>query len=78
MDDKQLKEVTERLDMIIKIMSIGFTEEETSPIEQIKKLLAVGMTPSQIGRLLGKPTNNITAYMARIKKKSNKQTNGRQ
>lgn len=68
MNNDQVNEITERLDMIIKIMSLNFTDVVSSPIEQIKKLLIVGMAPSQIGKLLGKPTNVITAYMTRIKK----------
>lgn len=70
MNDEQLKEITERLDMIIKITSISLTGEIDSPKEQIKKLLATGLSPSQIGRLLGKPTNVVTAYQARIKRRS--------
>jgi len=71
MNDNQLKEITERLDMIIKIMSIRFTEEDSPLIDQIRKLMTVGMSPAQIGRLLGKPTNYITAYTSKINK-SNK------
>lgn len=72
MNENQIKEITDRLDMIIKIMSARLVEDGISPIEQIRKLSSVGMPPSQIGKLLGKPTNIITAYMARLKKKSNK------
>lgn len=68
MNDDQLREITERLDMIIKMMSIRLSEESNSPKEQIKNLSSAGMTPSQIGRVLGKPTNVVTAYQARIKK----------
>lgn len=67
-----MKEITGRLDMIIKIMSARLIEDGSSPIEQIEKLSSVGMTPSQIGKLLGKPTNIITAYMVRLKKRGNK------
>ena len=70
MNDKQLKEITERLDIIIKITSISLMEDIDSPKEKIKKLLGAGMIPSQIGRLLGKPTNVVTAYQARINKRS--------
>ena len=59
MNESQVKEITDRLDMIIKIMLTRLIEEGNSPIEQIKKLSSVGMSPSQIGRLLGKPTNII-------------------
>lgn len=72
MNESQIKEITNRLDIIIKIISAHLVEEDVSPIEQIKKLSSVGMSPSQIGKLLGKPTNIVTAYMARLKKKSNK------
>ncbi len=68
MDERQLKEITDRLDMIIKVMSIGLMGETDSPKEQIKGLSTAGMSPSQIGRILGKPTNVVTAYQARIKK----------
>lgn len=70
MNDEQLEEITERLDMIIKIISISLTGETDSPKEQIKRLSAAGMSPSQIGRILGKSTNVVTAYQARIRKSS--------
>lgn len=70
MNDKQLKEITERLDIIIKMISFSLAGEADSLKERIGKLSAVGMSPSQIGRLLGKPTNFVTAYTARIKKSS--------
>lgn len=68
MNDEQLKEITERLDTIIKMISISLAEETDSPKEQIKRLSSVGMSPSQIGRILGKSTNVVTAYQTRIKK----------
>jgi len=68
MSDEQLKEITERLNIIIKIMSVSLTEEIAAPQEQIKKLSTVGLSPSQIGRLLGKSTNTVTSYISRIKK----------
>lgn len=66
MNEAQLKEITDRLDIIIKIMSINLMNEDVSLIEQIKKLITIGMSPAQIGRFLGKPTNYITAYVSKI------------
>lgn len=69
MNEKQIKEITDRLDMIIKIMSAQLIENGNSPIEQIRKLSSVGMAPSAIAKILGKPTNTVTAYMVRLKKR---------
>lgn len=68
MNEDQLNKITVRLDIIIKILSIRFTEEGNQ-MEQVKKLLLVGMTPSEIAKLLGKPTNLITAYSSKINKR---------
>ena len=77
MKNDQMREIIERLDMIVKIMSIRLTGERDSPKDQIKDLLSVGMTPSQIGRILGKPTNVVTAYQARIKKSKKGKKDGK-
>jgi len=69
MDENQINEITDRLDMIIKIMSVSLVEDGSSPIEQVRKLSSVGMSPSHIARTLGKPTNTVTAYMVRLKKR---------
>ena len=70
MNNEQLKEITDRLDIIIKVLSVNFIEEDSPYMEKIKKLLSVGMSPAQIGRLLGKPTNFITVYTSKLKKEN--------
>jgi len=65
MNDDQLKEITRRLDIIIRVLSIQYAQEGNQ-IEQVRKLLSVGMLPSEIARLLGKPANLITAYVSKI------------
>jgi len=69
MNEKQTKELTERLDIIIKLMVIRIIEEDITIITKIEKLNSVGIKPAQIGKLLGKPTNYITACISRINKK---------
>lgn len=67
MDDKQLEEITGRLDTIVRLLSLNLVKEGTLQ-EQVTNLRTVGLAPSQIARLLGKPLNLITAYFSKIKK----------
>ena len=69
MNEKQMKELTERLDIIIKLMVMRNIEEDIPIIAIIEKLNSVGIKPAQIGKLLDKPTNYITACISRINKK---------
>lgn len=71
MDKKDLEEITKRLDVIIRLLSVQFTEGQNQS-DQIKKLLTARMSAAEIAKLLGKKTNLITAYASKIKKTKQK------
>lgn len=64
-------EVVKRLDVIIKLLleSKPDTAKERTAREQIQKLWKLGLTPSEIGRIMGLPTPHVSAQLSQIKKK---------
>lgn len=69
MSDEQAKEILGRLDILIALLLESKPERETSLKEQILRLHRLGLQPAEIGRLLGKPTNQITATIPSKKNK---------
>ncbi len=67
-------EVVKRLDVIIKLLleSRPETSEGWTARDQIGKLQRLGLTPSEIGRIMGLPTPHVTAQLSQIKKKKGK------
>lgn len=66
MENKQPTEIIEKLDIIIKLLSLNIQAE--SDKSKIYKLSMTGMTPSQISKIMGKPLNTITARISDFKK----------
>jgi len=71
-DDKMLQlEIIKRLDILIKLMLESRPDfpKEKPDRPQIEKLARLGMSPSEIGRIMGIPTTRVGAHLAQIKKK---------
>lgn len=67
MNDDQLKEVTSRLDTIIRLIASDKIEIKNVK-EKVEYLTKAGLTPTQIAKLIGKPVNTVTSYTSRLKK----------
>lgn len=71
MDDKNIILLNEKLDVIIKLLSMQVIEGGNN-MAAVSKLSSVGISSAQIGKIIGKPSNYITACISQLKKcKSN-------
>lgn len=65
MSNAKEDEIVKRLDLIIALMLESKPETPCSVKDQILRLHRLGLAPAEIGRMLGKPTNQITATLPR-------------
>jgi hypothetical protein len=74
MDDDNLLqyEIVKRLDIIIKLLLEARSEspKEKPDRPQIDILWKLGLSPSEIGRIMGLPTTRIGAHIAQIKQRN--------
>jgi hypothetical protein len=74
MEDAELqKTIIKRLNTLISLTSdIASSKDSTSTSKKIHHLFDLGLSPAEIGEILNKPTNYITAIIHQKKKRSNK------
>ncbi len=70
MSELSADEITKRLDLIIGLMLEWGPEATTSLDERILRLDRLGIGAAEIGRILRRPTNQVTATLSRQRKKS--------
>jgi len=70
MDDKEIQAtIIKRLNTLISLtLELVSSDKSTSIAEKVQHLLNLGLTPAEVGEILGKPTNYITAVIHRKKK----------
>ena len=70
MDDAQRQETfIKRLNTLISLMAdVALRGESASTSDKIQYLLELGLSPAEVGEVLNKPTNYITAIIHRKKK----------
>lgn len=56
--------ITRRLDIMIMLLLENGTDGAASMTSKIHKLLGFGLTPSEVARIVGKPSNYVTAVKA--------------
>ncbi len=62
-----------RLNILISLMlDIVSKENPAQTTEKVERLLGLGLTPAEVGEILDKPTNYVTAVMNTKKKKAKK------
>lgn len=77
MNEKQVEELTKRLDAIIAILAAALPKPETVPSirDQIQLLDRAGLGPTHIGRIVGKKAADVGSELAKLKNKK-KRKNG--
>lgn len=68
MDDRQFEELSRKMDVLIRLTAMNSVAGK-SVSEQVSALASLGFKPSEIGSILGKPTNVITANISYLSKK---------
>lgn len=75
MDDTNvLKEISEKLDKLIRLQAIMVVKNEESEQSKIELLDSLGFRPTEIARLLNKSPANVSVVLSSIRKKVAKKT----
>jgi len=67
MEDRQLKEIVERLDKLIRIVALSSTKGLTST-EKISMLHHAGFAPKDIAEILGTTSNVVNVRLSEMRK----------
>ena len=68
-NDTLLKEVIRRLDVLIALQIETLDGPEAArPTTKIQRLSKLGLSPSEVAGIVGKPTNYVTATLSQQKK----------
>jgi hypothetical protein len=68
MDNNELETLSDKLDIIIKLLAFSITEGKPQP-EQIRLLSSIGFQPKDIGQTLGVSANAVSVALSRMKKR---------
>ena len=73
-DEQELqKTIIRRLNALISLTAdIALSKDSASASDKIQRLTSLGLSPAEIGEILNKPTNYITAALHQKKKRSKK------
>ena len=72
MNEKYEKEVIERLDIIIKLLSKMNLDPDTSQTDAILQLNNIGLKPSQIAKSLNTTQNYVNMILSKKRKEGRK------
>jgi hypothetical protein len=74
-DAKFQTTLIKRLNTLISLtLEVALSGNSTSIAKKVQRLLDIGLTPAEVGEILGKPTNYVTAVMHSKKKKIKKRS----
>ncbi len=77
-NELRMKEIIKRLDIIINLLlnQIANPENQMSIVERVRYLDSMGLPPSDIGKVMGKATNYVTAILTQTKKSKGRKARG--
>ncbi|MFZ3077369.1 MAG: hypothetical protein WA139_02850 [Candidatus Aenigmatarchaeota archaeon] len=75
MEDKQLKEITERLDKLIRLVAVSDTVGRTT-LERIIILSKCGFRPAEIAEIVGTTSNVVNVRLSEMRKNKKGDKNG--
>jgi len=73
MDKKQFKEITGKMDLIVRLLALNFVKDLKVQKDKIIALSSFGFGPSEIAKLLGTTPNTVSVALSGIKKKAKKE-----
>lgn len=71
MSDKQFRELSKKMDILIKITAIDALKERTLT-DQVEILSAIGLQPKEIAAILGTDPGTVSVLKTRVKKRKGK------
>lgn len=69
MDDKQFKELKDKMDVITKLLALNIVKDVKVQKDQIITLSSFGLQPSQIADLLGTTANTVRVTLSTARKR---------
>jgi len=75
--NKQFEELSEKLDMLIKLTAMNALRERTLT-DQVEILSAIGLEPKEIATILGSDPATISTLKSRAKKKRTKKAKSKE
>lgn len=74
MNDEQFKELKNKLDVIIRLLSLNLVKDMNFQKDKIVTLSSFGFEPSQIAELLGTTANTVRVALSVARKKTRTKT----
>jgi DNA-directed RNA polymerase specialized sigma24 family protein len=73
MDENQFKEMTNKIDLIIRLLALNLVKDLKVQKDKIIALSSFGFGPSEIAKLLGTTANSVMVTLSMIRKKTKKE-----
>lgn len=73
MDEKQFKEITSRMDLIVRLLALNIVKDLKVQKDKIIALSSFGFGPSEIAKLLGTTPHTVSVTLSEMKKKAKKE-----
>jgi len=74
MDEGQFKEITSKLDLITRLLTLNLVKDRKTQKEKILALSSLGLSPSNIAVILGTSLNTANVALSRSRSKEKKQS----
>jgi|GEM_PF-545494 len=72
-DEKQFKEITSKMDLIVRLLALNIVKDLKVQKDKIMTLSSFGFGPSEIAKLLGTTPNTVSVVLSEVKKKTKKE-----
>lgn len=76
MDEKQFKEITGKMELIVRLLAVNMVKDLKVQKDKIVALSSFGFGPSEIAKLLGTTPNTVSVALSEMKKKAKTEQQG--
>jgi len=73
MDEKQFKEITSKMDLVVRLLALNIVKDLKVQKDKIIALSSFGFGPSEIAKLLGTTSNTVNVALSEMRKMAKKE-----
>jgi DNA-binding CsgD family transcriptional regulator len=73
MDEKQFEEITNKIDLIVRLLALNIVKDQKIQKDKIIALSSFGFAPFEIAKLLGTTRNTVNVALSEMRKKTKKE-----
>jgi DNA-directed RNA polymerase specialized sigma24 family protein len=73
MDEKQFKEITSKMDLVVRLLALSTMKDLKVQKDRIIALSSFGFGPSEIAKLLGTTSNTVSVALSEMRKMAKKE-----